>query len=113
MKRSIKLAGLVASLSVASVTKPAPSTTSSRPPGTPAATTPSGPVKLALDLTRLKEGATPATSYADGRTLNPWILTGCPWNCFTRSYVVMPALAGQVLWIAVPPTGRRADDARC
>ncbi|MEV8376025.1 hypothetical protein AB0P21_25020 [Kribbella sp. NPDC056861] len=106
MKRNIKLAGLVAGVSLAavvagalvaaqqtptlasasgdgvrpmdSVSKPAgttPSTTPSRPPGTtPTASTtpsaPSGPVKLKLDLTKLRQGAAPATAYVDGRTVH-------------------------------------------
>lgn len=103
MNRSIKLAGLVASVSIAavvagtlvaaqqtptlasahdggtptpidSVTKPAPtpSTTPSRPPGTTptAPSTSSAPVKLTLDLTKLKQGAAPKTAYVDGRTVH-------------------------------------------
>jgi hypothetical protein len=94
MNRSIKLAGLVTGVSVAavvagalvaaqqtptlaaasgggvnpidSVNSPAP--TPSRPPGTtPAA--PSGPVRLTLDLTKLKQGAAPATAYVTDRTV--------------------------------------------
>jgi hypothetical protein len=101
MNRSIKLAGLVAGVSVAAVVAgalvaaqqtptlaaasgggvnpidsvsnpaPTPSTTPSKPPGTPTtATAPSGPVKLTLDLTKLKQGAATATSYVDGRTVH-------------------------------------------
>lgn len=99
MNRSIKLAGLVTGVSVAAVvagalvaaqqtptlasasggvptpidssSKPVPtlSTTPSKPPGTSPAT-PSGPVKQTLDLTKLKQGAAPATSYVDGRTVH-------------------------------------------
>jgi hypothetical protein len=98
MNRSIKLAGLVAGVSVAAVVagtlvaaqqtptlaaasdggvKPidsvsnpasAPSTTPGEPPATPP-TAPSGQVNLTLDLTKLKQGAAPATSYVDGRTV--------------------------------------------
>jgi hypothetical protein len=60
-----------------SVSKPAttPSTTPSWPPGTtPTAssgpTAASGPVKLKLDLTKLKQGAAPTTAYVDGRTVH-------------------------------------------
>jgi len=59
-----------------SVSNPAsaPSTTPSKPPGnTPTtartSTAPSGPVKLTLDLTKLKQGAAPSTAYVDGRTV--------------------------------------------
>ncbi|GAA3585498.1 hypothetical protein [Kribbella ginsengisoli] len=106
MKRNIKLAGLVAGVSVGavvagivvaaqqtptlasasgdgslkpidSVSKPVakpstPSTTTSRPssakPG--GSGTPSGAVKLTIDLGKLKQGAAPATSYVDGRTVH-------------------------------------------
>ncbi|MFG1817860.1 hypothetical protein ACGFIF_29150 [Kribbella sp. NPDC049174] len=96
MKRSIKLAGLVTGVSVAAVVAgtlvaaqqtptlatasggsvtpidsrpaPAPSTTPSKPPGTSPAQ-PSGPVKQTLDLTKLKQGAEPATAYVDGRSV--------------------------------------------
>ena len=99
MNRSIKLAGLVTGVSVAAVVAgilvaaqqtptlaaasggganpidsvskpvPTPSTTPSKPPGTPPAT-PSGSVKQTIDLTKLKQGAAPATSYVDGRTVH-------------------------------------------
>jgi hypothetical protein len=99
MNRSIKLACLVTGVSVAAVVAgalvaaqqtptlaaasgggvnpidsvsspaPTPSTTPSRPPGT-LPTAPSGPVKLTIDLTKLKQGAAPATSYVDGRTVH-------------------------------------------
>ncbi len=99
MNRSIKLAGLVTGVAVAavvagtlvaaqqtptlatasgggitpidSVSKPAstPSTTPSKPPGTSPAT-PSGSVKQTIDLTKLKQGRAPATSYVDGRTVH-------------------------------------------
>ncbi|WP_328324584.1 hypothetical protein OHA70_33665 [Kribbella sp. NBC_00382] len=129
MNRSIKLAGLVASVSVAAVvagivvaaqqtptlasasgdgtlkpidsaTKPAPkpSTTPSRPPGTAPATTggvsSSGPVKLTLDLSKLKQGAAPAGSYVDGRTVH---VGG---NKFT-----LPATDGPVWDVARTSTG--------
>jgi hypothetical protein len=98
MNRSIKLAGLVTGVSVAavvagtlvaaqqtptlaaasdggirpidsvSVGAPTPSTSPSRPPGSPSAT-PDGPVKLTLDLTKLKLAAAPTTAYVDGRTV--------------------------------------------
>jgi hypothetical protein len=99
MNRSIKLAGLVTGVAVAAVVagtlvaaqqtptlatasgggvKPidsvsnpvrTPSTTPSKPPGTPPATA-SGSVKQTLDLTKLKQGAAPTTSYVDGRTVH-------------------------------------------
>ncbi len=100
MNRSIKLAGLVASVSIAAVVAgalvaaqqtptlasasggggvipidsisdpvPTPSTTPSRPPGTPS-TAPNGPVKVTLDLTKLKEGAAPTTAYVADRTVH-------------------------------------------
>jgi hypothetical protein len=98
VNRSIKLAGLVAGVSVGavvagiivaaqqtptlaaasgdgslkpidSVSKPEPSTTPSRPTGS-ASVTPSGAVKQTLDLTKLKQGAAPRTSYVDGRTVH-------------------------------------------
>jgi hypothetical protein len=99
MNRSIKLACLVTGVSVAAVVAgalvaaqqtptlaaasgggvnpvdsvsspaPTPSTTPSRPPGTPPAT-PSGSVKQTIDLTKLEQGAAPATSYVDGRTVH-------------------------------------------
>jgi hypothetical protein len=99
MNRSIKLAGLVTGVAVAavvagtlvaaqqtptlaaasggdvipidSVSNPAPasSTTPSRPPGT-TSTAPSGPVKLTLDLTKLQQGAAPATAYVADRTVH-------------------------------------------
>lgn len=58
-------------LPIDSVSKPVPtpSTTPSKPPGTPPAT-PSGSVKQTIDLTKLKPGAAPATSYVDGRTVH-------------------------------------------
>jgi hypothetical protein len=98
MNRSIKLAGLVTGVSVAAVVAgalvaaqqtptlaaasgggvipidsvsslaPTSSTTPSRPPGTPP-TAPSGPVKLTLDLTKLKQGAAPTTAYVADRTV--------------------------------------------
>ncbi|MEV6415113.1 hypothetical protein [Kribbella sp. NPDC051718] len=106
MKRNIKLAGLVAGVSVGavvagivvaaqqtptlasasgdgslrpidSVTKPVtkPSTPTSRPSGAPSTkpsepAEPSGAVKQTIDLTKLKQGAAPATSYVDGRTVH-------------------------------------------
>lgn len=127
MNRSIKLAGLVASVSVAAVvagivvaaqqtptlasasgdgsikpidsaSKPAPkpSTTPTRPPGTPPASTggSSGPVKLTLDLTKLKQGPAPAGSYVDGRTVH---VGG---NKFT-----LPATDGPVWDVARTSTG--------
>ncbi|WP_405059325.1 hypothetical protein OG474_42285 [Kribbella sp. NBC_01505] len=100
MNRSIKLAGLVAGVSIAAVvagalvaaqqtptlaaasggdvnpidtvtstatsTMPKPSTPTSSPPGTPS----TDAVKLTLDLTKLKQGAAPKTSYLDGRTVH-------------------------------------------
>jgi hypothetical protein len=99
MSRSIKLAGLVAGVSVAAVVAgalfaaqqtptlaaasggganpidsvskpvPTPSTTPIKPPGTSPAT-PSGSVKQTIDLTKLQQGAAPATSYVDGRTVH-------------------------------------------
>lgn len=100
MNRSIKLAGLVAGVAVAAVVAgilvaaqqtptlaaasgdggilpidsvskpvPTPSTTPNKPPGTSPAT-PSGSVKQTIDLTKLKQGAAPATSYVDGRTVH-------------------------------------------
>lgn len=47
---------------------PVQSTTPSKPPGTSPAQ-PSGSVKQTLDLTKLKQGAKPATAYVDGRTV--------------------------------------------
>jgi hypothetical protein len=99
MNRSIKLAGLVTGVSVAAVVAgtlvaaqqtptlaaasgggvnpidsvskpvPTPSTTPSKPPGTSPAT-PSGPVKQTIDLTKLKQGAAPATAYVADRTVH-------------------------------------------
>src|SRR4051794_40053298 len=46
---------------------PKPSTTTSKPTST---TTTSGAVKQTLDLTKLKQGAAPSTSYVDGRTVH-------------------------------------------
>ncbi|MFC9689360.1 hypothetical protein ACFTSF_12520 [Kribbella sp. NPDC056951] len=95
MNRSIKLAGLVASVSVAAVVagalvaaqqtptlasasggdvNPIDSTTSttSKPSTTPSKSTesaPSGALKQTLDLTKLRQGAAPKTSYVDGRTV--------------------------------------------
>src|SRR5882757_4068356 len=100
MNRRIKLVGLVTGVSVAAVVAgalvaaqqtptlatasggggvipidsvsspaPTPSTTPSRPPGTPP-TAPSGPVKLTLDLTKLKQGAAPTTAYVADRTVH-------------------------------------------
>ncbi|MFI5707043.1 hypothetical protein [Kribbella sp. NPDC051620] len=107
MKRNIKLAGLVAGVSVGavvagivvaaqqtptlasasgdgslkpidSVSKPTqkPSTPTSRPSSggpastNPASSEPAGAVKQTIDLTKLKQGAAPATSYSDGRTVH-------------------------------------------
>jgi hypothetical protein len=100
MNRNVKLAGLVTGVSLAAVvagalvaaqqsptlaaasggdvkpidsvsksidsSTPKPSTASTKP--TSAAT--SGAVKQVLDLTKLKQGAAPATSYVDGRTVH-------------------------------------------
>jgi len=46
---------------------PKPSTTTSKPTST---TTAAGAVKQTLDLTKLKQGAAPTTSYVDGRTVH-------------------------------------------
>ncbi|MFK4084753.1 hypothetical protein ACI2LF_11625 [Kribbella sp. NPDC020789] len=123
MNRSIKLAGLVASVSIAAVVAGAlvaaqqtptlaaasgsagdagdvkpidsvtsttkPSTTPSRPPGTTTSVTPATAVKLALDLTKLKQGAAPKTSYLDGRTVR-----------FGSTKFTLPASDGPVWTIA-------------
>jgi hypothetical protein len=129
MNRSIKLAGLVTGVSLAavvagavvaaqqtptlaaasgggakpidSVSKPASvsSTTPSKPPGTPTAststtTTPSGSVKLTLDLTKLKQGPAPATSYVDDRTVR-----------FGENEFTLPASDGPVWDVARVGTG--------
>ncbi|MFI5736362.1 hypothetical protein ACIA49_39975 [Kribbella sp. NPDC051587] len=118
MNRSIKLAGLVASVSVAAVvagaivaaqqtptlaaasgdgnikpinsatsTASKPSTTPSKPPGTTPTST--SAVKLTLDLTKLKQGAAPKTSYLDGRTVH-----------FGSTKFTLPAADGPVWTIA-------------
>ncbi|TDD62665.1 hypothetical protein E1263_02810 [Kribbella antibiotica] len=115
MNRSIKLAGLVASVSVAAVvagalvaaqqtptlaaasggnanpissTTTKPSTTPSKPSGTPSST-PGSTVKLTLDLTKLKQGAAPKASYMDGRTVH-----------FGATKFTLPATDGPVWDIA-------------
>ncbi|MFB6721040.1 hypothetical protein ACFCV3_12805 [Kribbella sp. NPDC056345] len=94
MNRSIKLAGLVTGVSIAAVVagalvaaqqtptlaaasndgaKPIDSVTktaSTTPSTTPSESAPSGAVKLTLDLTKLKQGAAPKTSYGDSRTMH-------------------------------------------
>jgi hypothetical protein len=123
MNRSIKLAGLVTGVSVAAVVAgtlvaaqqtptlaaasgggvnpidsvsspaPTPSTTPSRPPGTPP-TAPSGPVKLTIDLTKLKQGAAPTTAYVADRTVR-----------FGEIEFTLPASDGPVWDIARAGTG--------
>lgn len=109
MNRSIKLAGLVTGVSLAAVVagalvaaqqtptlaaasngdgggaKPIDSVTK------PVSTTPtlSGAVKQTLDLTKLKQGAAPATSYVDGRTVS-----------IGSTKFLLPASDGQVWGVA-------------
>ncbi|GAB3920829.1 hypothetical protein GCM10029976_006950 [Kribbella albertanoniae] len=95
MNRSIKLAGLVTGVSLAAVVagtlvaaqqtptlasasdggvKPIDSVSKSvQPPSTTPSTpstTPDGEIKQTIDLTKLKQGAAPTTSYVDGRTVH-------------------------------------------
>ncbi|TDU83952.1 hypothetical protein EV138_6416 [Kribbella voronezhensis] len=119
MNRNIKLAGLVTGVSVAavvagalvaaqqtptlaaasggggvkpidSVSHPAPTkSTTSTKPSSATTSAQSRPVKLTLDLSKLKQGAAPSTAYVDGRTVR-----------FGQTQFTLPASDGPVWDVA-------------